>query len=81
LAENPINLTVRFLMETAMLVSLGAGGWYVSGPTWMRFVLAITGPLVAATLWGVVATRNDVVRGTSAPLMVPGWTRLLKANR
>jgi hypothetical protein len=75
--ENPINLTVRFLIEIAMLISLGVAGWHVPGPFWERLFAAMSAPVAAAVLWGIVATKNDVVRGTAAPIMVPGWTRLL----
>jgi hypothetical protein len=71
-ANNPINLVVRFGLELAMLVALGVWGWQQRGD-WLRFVLAIAIPLIAAALWGTFRVPNDP---RSAPVAVPGILRL-----
>ncbi len=70
---NPINLTVRFLLEIAMLIILGYWGWHlVAG--WAHYVLALSLPLAAAVLWGVFRIQNDP---KPAPVEIPGVIRLL----
>jgi hypothetical protein len=76
MTKHPINLTVRFCLELAMLISLGIGGWHLPVARWAALACAIGLPLAAAILWGIVATKDDFVRSTSAPIMVPGWARL-----
>ena len=69
---NPINLTVRFLLEIAMLTALGCWGWHLSGIS--RYIAATGLPIAAATLWGVFRIPNDP---KPAPVAVPGILRLL----
>ena len=69
---NPINLTVRFLLEIAMLTALGCWGWHLSGIS--RYIAAAGLPIAAATLWGVFRIPNDP---KPAPVAVPGILRLL----
>lgn len=69
---NPINLTVRFLLEIAMLIALGCWGWYLSG-LW-RYIGAAGLPIAAAVLWGVFRIPDDP---KPAPVAVPGIIRLL----
>jgi len=45
------NLGLRFLLELCALAALGYGGWRVPGPVWLRVLLAIALPLLAAVLW------------------------------
>lgn len=70
---NPINLTVRFLLEIAMLSTLALWGWNFA-TNWMHIVYAIAFPVVAATLWGVFRIPNDP---KPAPVAIPGALRLL----
>jgi len=70
---NPINLTVRFILEILMLVVLGLWGWHLSAG-WLRFVAAAGFPVIAATLWGVFRIQNDP---KPAPVEIPGVLRLL----
>jgi hypothetical protein len=72
MANHPLNLAVRFFLELAMLAAAGVWGWQQRGD-WLRFVLALLIPLVAATLWGVFRVPNDP---GSAPVAVPGVIRL-----
>ena len=52
---HPLNLAVRFLLEIAILVTLGAWGWQY-GDGWQRWPAAIILPLGAAAIWGILRT-------------------------
>ena len=71
-ANHPLNLAARFALELAMLAAAGVWGWQQRGD-WLRFVLALGVPLVAAALWGTFRVPNDP---GSAPVAVPGMLRL-----
>src|ERR1700759_5664692 len=73
MSTNPINLALRFLLEIAMLTTLGCWGWHVCSG-WMRYAAAIGLPAIAATLWGVFRIPNDP---KPAPVAIPGILRLL----
>ena len=75
MGSHPINLTVRFLLELAALAALGLWGWWQSDG-WLRFVLALTLPLIAAVVWGTFAVPDDPSRSGAAPVPVPGLLRL-----
>ncbi len=47
-----VNLVLRFVLEICALAALAYGGWHVSGPLWLRLVLAVALPLMAAVAWG-----------------------------
>jgi hypothetical protein len=70
---NPINLAVRFALEIAMLIALACWGWHLSD-NWIKYILAIALPVIAATLWGVFRIQNDP---KPAPVEIPGILRLL----
>jgi len=70
---NPINLTIRFLLEILMLVVLGCWGWHLTA-NWYKYLLAAGLPTIAATLWGVFRIQNDP---KPAPVETPGPVRLL----
>jgi hypothetical protein len=70
---NPLNLTVRFLLEIAMLIIFGYWGWLLNGD-WERWSGAIGLPLIAAALWGIFRIPDDP---KSAPVEVQGIVRLL----
>jgi hypothetical protein len=74
-ASNPINLAVRFLLEIAALVAIGYWGWS-QHDGWLRFVLVIGFPLIAAILWGTFNVAGDPSRSGKAPVPVPGIVRL-----
>ena len=73
---NPINLALRFLLELVALFTMGWWGWGQRGDSW-RVVLAAAIPMVAATLWGVLAVPGDRSRSGSAPVPIPGVLRLV----
>ena len=64
MGQNPINLTVRFILEIVALVSIGAWAKY-RFPGALGSALMIIFPLIAAVIWG---TFN--VAGSFCHLMV-----------
>jgi len=69
---NPVNLSVRFLLEVAMLIILGYWGWRLSGTS--RYIGVLGLPATAAALWGIFRIPNDP---KPAPVAIPGILRLL----
>ena len=76
MGSNPINLAVRFILEMGGLLALGKWGW-LQADGFLRFVLALGVPLLAAVLWGTFAVPDDPSRSGKAPVKVPGFVRLL----
>ena len=76
MSQNPINLTVRFILEIIALIALGA--WAKAKfPSALGFVLMIVIPLIAAAAWGTFNVKGDPSRSGKAPVPVPGIARLL----
>lgn len=75
MSSHPLNLALRFLLELAALSAMALWG-FAHGSGVARFVLAVATPLVAATVWGVFAVPGDPSRSGSAPVPVPGASRL-----
>lgn len=76
MGSHPINLAVRFLLEVSALLAMGIWGWRQS-EGWLRFVLALIIPLIAAVVWGAFAVPKDPSRSGAAPIAVPGILRLV----
>ena len=76
MAQHPLNLAVRFLLEIAALVALGYWGFDQHSGIW-RFVLGLGIPVLAAIAWGTFAVPGDRSRSGMAPVPVPGAVRLL----
>jgi hypothetical protein len=76
MSQNMINLAVRFLLELAALYAFGRWGWQTN-EGFLRYVLMIGLPLLAATLWGVFRVPGDASANGNAVVAVPGWVRLL----
>ena len=76
MGSHPINLALRFLLELSALLALGVWGWRYSDG-WLRFVLALGLPIIAAVVWGTFAVPNDPSRSGAAPVAVPGTLRLV----
>ena len=76
MSQNPINLTVRFILEMVALVALGYGGWHATD-SWLRYVLAIGLPLLMAVLWGGFRPPNEPHHPSHATIPVSGKVRLL----
>jgi hypothetical protein len=75
MGSNPINLAIRFMLELSALLALGLWGWRQS-EGWLRFLLALSIPIIAAIVWGTFAVPNDPSRSGAAPIAVPGILRL-----
>ena len=75
MGSHPINLTIRFLLELTSLIVMGLWGWKQSDG-WIRFVLVLGIPIIAAAIWGTFAVLNDPSRSGAAPIPVPGILRL-----
>ena len=73
MADHPLNLAVRFLLEIAALIALGVWGWTMHDAL-ARWLWAIALPSLTAALWGIFRVPNDP---GPAPVAVPGWLRLL----
>lgn len=73
MANHPLNLGLRFLLELAGLWALGYWGW-TQHAGMARWLWALGLPLLAAALWGVFRVPNDP---GAAPVAVPGAVRLL----
>lgn len=76
MGSHPLNLAVRFLLELAVLGSMGYWGWTQHDGI-ERWLWAIGLPLLAAVLWGTFAVPNDPSRSGQAPVPIPGIIRLL----
>ncbi|MBX3054137.1 MAG: YrdB family protein [Caldilineaceae bacterium] len=76
MGSNPINLGVRFVLELIALAAFGRWSWKQSDE-WLRYLLVLGIPLLAALLWGTFAVPDDPSRSGKAPVPVPGVVRLL----
>jgi hypothetical protein len=73
MANHPLNLGLRFLLELVALFAMGYWGWTQHAGL-ARFLWAIGLPLVAAVLWGTFRVPGHP---GPAPVIVPGAVRLL----
>jgi Protein of unknown function (DUF2568) len=73
MANHPLNLVLRFVLEMLGLYALGYWGWTQHSGV-LKFLLAIGLPLLAAVLWGTFRVPNDPGK---APVPVTGIVRLL----
>ncbi|RLD01197.1 MAG: hypothetical protein DRI65_15780 [Chloroflexota bacterium] len=76
MGSNPINLAVRFILEMTGLVAMGLWGWN-QAEGFLRFMLALGIPFLAAVLWGTFAVPDDPSRSGKTGVPVPGIVRLL----
>lgn len=76
MSSNPINLALRFLLEVASLIVMGIWGWNQT-EEWIRYLLALAIPIIAAIVWGTFAVPNDPSRSGNAPVPVHGVIRLV----
>lgn len=75
MANNPINLALRFVLELYALYAMGYWSWHRFGG-WVRIVLMILVPVIAAVVWGAFRVPSESPRG-HASVPVPGVVRLL----
>ncbi|MEZ4522609.1 MAG: YrdB family protein [Thermomicrobiales bacterium] len=74
MANSPVNLGFRFLLEVIAISALAFWGWAWGG--WVRWPLGIGIALAAMAVWAIFRTPGD---GTSGPglVAIPGPVRLL----
>jgi hypothetical protein len=75
MANNPLNLALRFLLELFALYAMGYWSWN-RFEGWTRFIFVILVPLLAAAVWGIFRIPSESPRG-HAIVPVPGLVRLL----
>jgi len=73
MANHPLNLALRFLLELVALFAMGYWGW-TQHSGFARFFWTIGLPLGAAVLWGTFRVPGHP---GPAPVAVPGPVRLL----
>lgn len=76
MAQHPLNLAVRFVLELSALAAIGIWGFDQHSGAW-RWILGFGLPLLAAIAWGTFAVPGDRSRSGEAPIPVPGTMRLL----
>lgn len=76
MGTHPINLVLRFALEMAAITSVGIWGWKQSD-NWLQFVFAVGLPILLAAVWGTFAVPEDPSRSGSAPVVIPGFLRLI----
>ncbi len=74
MAQHPLNLTFRFLLEICALAAFAFWGWAWGDP-W-RWPLAIGLPVLAMAVWGTFTMPEDQSRGKQGPVQVHGIVRL-----
>ena len=72
----PANLALRFVLELAALVGIGALVWHL-GEGIVAWIGVIAAPLAAGAAWGTFNVADDPSRSGKAPVAVPGWIRLV----
>ena len=75
MANNPINLALRFVLELYALYAMGYWSWH-RFEGWLRILPVILVPLTAAVIWGAFRVPSESPRG-HASVPVPGMIRLL----
>lgn len=69
------NLGLRFLLEIAALIGVGALMWDQTSGV-VRWIAVIAVPVAVAAVWGIFNVADDPSRSGGAPVAVPGWVRL-----
>lgn len=69
-------LAVRFGLELAAVAAYGVYGWR-GFDGWLRFVMVVALPVIAAVAWGTFAVTGDPSRNGVAAVAVPGAVRLV----
>lgn len=75
MANNPLNLTLRFVLELYALYAMGYWAWN-RFEGWTRFLFVILAPLLAAAAWGIFRIPSESPRA-HAVIPVPGIVRLI----
>lgn len=57
-----LNLAVRFLLEAAVLLTMGYWGFKTGNNLWMRLLLGLGSPLLFAVVWGTFLAPKSALR-------------------
>jgi len=76
MANNPLNLALRFLLELAAIITMAIWGFHISENA-SGIIFSILLPLGFALLWGVFAVPNDPSRSGKTVIPTSGILRLL----
>jgi hypothetical protein len=74
MAQHPLNLAFRFLLELSALGFAGFWGWKTWDTGFRRYLLSIFVVVLLAVLWGTFRVPGDPGK---APVAIPGLSRLL----
>jgi Protein of unknown function (DUF2568) len=69
-----IGLGLHFVLELCALVAMIYAGFRLGDSLWMRLLLGVVMPMLAAVAWGVLRVPNDP---GAAIIAVPGRLRLV----
>lgn len=72
MAQHPVNLLFRFLLELTALGLAGFWGWKTGGMGFRRYLLCIGVVVLLAALWGTFRVPGDPGK---VPVAVPGLLR------
>ena len=76
MAYHPLNLTIRFFLELAAWYCMGLFGLKL-GESGIRYFYMLFIPILSMVIWGVFNVPGDRSRSGEAPVIVPGWLRLM----
>ncbi|MDF1548742.1 MAG: YrdB family protein [Bacteroidales bacterium] len=76
MANHPVNLAVRFILELVALFAAAYWAYNLANSTY-SIIFSILLPLMLATIWGVFNVKNDPSRSGKAVITIPGVVRLL----
>jgi hypothetical protein len=71
----PWNIYLRLGVELLALGGIWAGT-FAGSTSWLRWMLAVGGPLAAATIWDIFNVPGDPSRSARPRIPVPGLVRL-----
>jgi Protein of unknown function (DUF2568) len=71
-----LNLALRFFLEMTAIIGVGMWGWHRADDL-TKYLYAIGLPMAMSVVWGVFNVPGDPSRSGSAPVVVPGWLRLM----
>lgn len=76
MANHPLNLALRFLLECFGLYLAGLWGWHWGSGIW-AYLLPFLIPVFMGLLWVTFAVPEDPSRSGKSPVKTPGWIRLI----
>lgn len=74
-AKHPINLTIRFLLEIAVLATVATWG-FTNFEGFYSYFIGIGAPISMSAMWGIFAVPNDPSRSGKTVVKTKGTVRL-----